>query len=388
MTLGVLAALLAVLAVLQNRWLGDLGRADAERQKAQIERAASRFQWAFDREMGQALFAFRPDPGNVRDPRTELGPRLAELRRRDADSIVAGLLLVSRTPAGVALERCDDGAAGFRAVEWLSSLEPLRERLQTGDAAREAFRPWMLHEPPGLAFPILTPTHTPPPATAPEPGFPRWGGLSLTGYVVVLLDVEEIRSRLLPSLAETYFGPLAESELVVAVTRRADGQVLYSSDPAVAAKDLGRGDARRPLPGFDGRGGGERRGLTDRGPSDFGSGRRGPGDRGMFGGDPGGPRGPDAPERAAEPRSEADGPPASGGGPGADAQGADRASLWVLVVRHRGGSLEQAVAASAAATSPSASASSRCSAPPASCSPRARSARARSRASSSSSWRA
>ena len=343
MTLGALAVLLVVLAVLQNRWLGDLGRADAERQKAQLERAASRFQWAFDRELGQALFAFRPEPGDLRDPRTELAPRLAEIRRRDPDSIVGGLLLVSRTPAGVALERCDDGAAGFHTVDWLPSLDPVRERLLSVNAAREPFRPWMLHEPPGLGFPILTPTHGPSPTAAPEPPFPRWGGFTPTGYVVVLLDIDKIRSHLLPSLAETHFGPLAESELVVAVTRGSDGSVLYSSDPAVTATDLGRGDARRPLPSFDGRGGAERRGLGERGPGDRGPSRRGPGEREMPGGEPVDPRAARGPERTGEPRADAV-PPPVGPGPGIEPQGADRTSLWLLVVRHRGGSLDQAVA--------------------------------------------
>lgn len=327
MTLGGLAALLVVLAVLQHRWLGDLGRAEAETRQTRIERAASRFQWAFDRELGQALFAFRPEPGGAGDPRAQLAGRLVDLRRRDAETIVAGLLLLATSSAGgLTVERCDGASAVFRPAELPSSLEPLRARLAAGEPARDAFRPTLVHEPPALAFPMLD-------GSPPGPGFPRWPGVAPKGYVVVLLDVERLRRHLLPALAEAHFGPLAESEFVVAVTRRADGAVLYSSDPNVSALELGRGDAWRPLPSFDG--------------------RVGPPGRRVFGdlrAWRGGPDRPDAmgrPGEPAEPRDEPARPAPNDEGPGTafvPATGGESSSLWVLVVRHRGGSLEQAVA--------------------------------------------
>jgi signal transduction histidine kinase len=323
-TLGALAALLVVLAALQHRWLGDLGRAEAGRRQAQIERAASRFQWAFDRELGQALFAFRPEAGDPRDPRVSLADRLADLRRRDPETLVAGLLLLTVPKAGaVTVERCDGACDAFRPAALPASLEPLGARLAAGEPARDAFRPTMIHEPPALAFPALD-------AARPGPGSPRWPRASPWGYVVVLLDVERLRTHLLPALAEAHFGPLAESEFVVAVTRRADGAVLYSSDPGVLALDLGRGDARRALPSFDGRAGPP--------------GRHGFGDRSGW---RGGPVRPAGGERRGEPREEPSRPAPDDDGSGATASPVatgESGSLWVLVVRHRGGSLEKAVA--------------------------------------------
>ena len=332
-TLGALAALLVVLAVLQHRWIGDLGRAEAERRQAQLERAASRFQWAFDRELGQALFAFRPDPGGAGDERAALAARLADLRRRDAETIVAGLLLLSRAKdGGVSVERCDGGDAAFRAAELPASLEPLRARLVAGEPARDMFRPAMIHEPPALAFPVLDLSALAAPPAG--PGFPRWRGAR--GYVVVLLDVERLRTHLLPALAEAHFGPLAESEFVVAVTRRADGTVLYSSDPRAPAPEPGRGDARRSLPSFDGRTGPAGRRFGE------GEGWRGgppPPNRARAPRDADERRGPERPPRdVAEPDDD---------GPGltpAPAPTTEGNSLWVLVVQHRGGSLEKAVA--------------------------------------------
>ena len=40
LTLGVLALLLVLLAVLQYRWIGEIGRAESERRRAQAERSA------------------------------------------------------------------------------------------------------------------------------------------------------------------------------------------------------------------------------------------------------------------------------------------------------------------------------------------------------------
>jgi signal transduction histidine kinase len=339
-TLGVLAVLLVLLAALQYRWLGDLGRGVAERRQSQLERAASRFQWAFDRELGQALFAFRPEPGGARDPRTELAQRLADLQRRDPDSIVSGLLLLSRTAEGVALERCDDAAVGFLPAAWLPGLDSLRDRLLSGAVLREGFRPAMVREPPGFAFPILAPAATPRAPAVPGVPFPRWGGFTPSGFVVVVLDDENLRLHLLPALAQAHFGPLAESEFVVAVTRRDDGTVLYSSDPTMTLTELGRGDARRALPSFEGRGAPAER----HGPGDRGFGRRGPGDPAPGDRDlPGEPPGPREPDRSAEPRPRANASTRATS-PGAEAEGLERSSLWVLVVRHRGGSLEKAVA--------------------------------------------
>jgi signal transduction histidine kinase len=336
-TLGVLAALLVVLGVLQNRWLGDLGRAEAERQKAQLERAASRFQWAFDREMAQAVFVLRPEPGETEDPRQPLVDRLSDLRRRDADSVVAGLVLLARSPSGdVTAERCDAGVDAFQAVPVPTGLEPLRARLASGEPVREGLRPTLIHEPPSLAFPLVGPL-APSPSRAPAPPGPRRAGPVPWAYVVVLLDVEKLRTHLLPALAEAHFGPLGESEYVVAVTRRADGTVLYSSDPTVTPAELGRADARRSLPGFDGRG----LSFERRGPGRHAFADREIGDREARGDELAGPRGP---ERVGEGRADGDLPWPPGAAAGNEAMGADRQSPWVLVLKHRRGSLEESVA--------------------------------------------
>ena len=53
--LGFLALLLTLLALLQYRWIGEVGRAEGERLRANLEGSARRFASALDREVGRRV---------------------------------------------------------------------------------------------------------------------------------------------------------------------------------------------------------------------------------------------------------------------------------------------------------------------------------------------
>src|SRR5512139_3231853 len=100
LTLAALAVLLVVLAALQYRWISEIGRAEAERRRTQLERSVWRFGAAFDREMGRARMAFfRMEPPDE-DPRPGLAGRLAEWGNDEHAPLVSGLLLATRTASG------------------------------------------------------------------------------------------------------------------------------------------------------------------------------------------------------------------------------------------------------------------------------------------------
>jgi signal transduction histidine kinase len=313
LTLAALAALLVALAALQYRWVSEIGRAEAERRRAQLERSAWRFGGAFDREIGRALGAFfRMEPPEG-DPRARLVGRLAEWERDEHAPLVSSLLLATSAPSGQSrLEACAAGERAFREVPWPPGLEALRRRFETDADGRDGFpvRPGgLLEEPLALLFPLVN---------APGDGRPgpSWGQFRLDGVVLIALDREYLRDQVLPALAEAHFGPLDESEYVVAVVRRADRSIVFSSDPALVLGPPQRDDVERSLPGRGGRLGpdGDRRGRGGRpeaGRPDGGRLEDGPSDAA---------RGPE-PKRPAEDESP-----------------------WLLVARHRGGSLDQAVA--------------------------------------------
>jgi signal transduction histidine kinase len=305
LTLAALTVLLVVLGALQYRWTSEIGRAEAERRQTQLERSSWRFANAFDREMGQVLTAFfRME----RPPRAEgwhavLLGRLAAFRTSEHAALLSRVLLVTRAQSGeLRLESCSASDAAFHEAEWTAELDPLRQRLHLMEGDRDAFfiRPGFLFDRPlALAFPLM--------ATSDDvqPGR-RWGPFRFAGVVLLQLDLDYLREHLLPQLAEAHFGPLAESDFVLAVVRREDRSVLYSSDPSAGMGALQPGDVQRNLPGRGGRPGGDRPG-----------GRQGPG----FGERP--------PDDARD--REARRPP-------------EEESPWLLVARHRGGSLEESVA--------------------------------------------
>jgi len=305
LTLSALTVLLVVLAGLQYRWMSEIGRAEAERRQTQLERSTWRFANAFDREMGQFLSAFfRMEPPPPADAwSTVLLDRLAAWRTTDHAALLSRVLLATRTPSGeVRLEACSAGETAFHRAEWTPELEPVRLRLQRTQGGRDGFfiRPGFLFDPPlALAFPLMdTRDDT-------QPG-PRWGPFRLAGVALLQLDLDYLREHLLPQLAEAHFGPLAESDFVVAVVRRADRSVVYSSDPLAGMGTPQPGDVQRNLPGRGGRPGGDRPGA---GP--------GPG----FGERPT----DDVRDREAKRPLEEESP-------------------WLLVARHRGGSLLESVA--------------------------------------------
>jgi signal transduction histidine kinase len=301
LTLAALTVLLVVLAALQYKWTSEIGRAEAERRQNQIERSTWRFANAFDREMGQILAAFfRMDsPLPAEGWRTALRERLAAWKTTEHADVLSQVLLATRTLSGeVRLEACSAGDADCHQAAWTPELEPLRKRLQVTAGGRDGFfiRPGFLFDRPlALSFPLMDRRDDS------QPG-PRWGPFRLAGVVLLQLDLDYLREHLLPQLAEANFGPLAESDFVVAVVRREDRSVVYSSDPLAGMGAPQPGDVQRSLPGRGGRPGGE-----------------GPGAR--FG---------ERPPDDARPR-DARRPP-------------EEESPWLLVARHRGGSLEESVA--------------------------------------------
>jgi signal transduction histidine kinase len=312
LTLSALAVLVVVLGVLQYRWVSEIGQAEGQRRQAQLDRAAWRFQRAFDREVGELFTTFvhqRPGQPTGADPRARILEGLAAWRASEHAGLVSQVLLATPSPTGEArLEACAASEDAFHEVPWTPELEPVRRRLRAarGGAGPFFFRPGtLLDPPPALAFPIAAVRDEGPSAR-------ELGPFRLAGIVLLRLDPRYLREQLLPQLAEAHFGPLAEGDFAVAVVRRADRSLVFSTDPSDAVGAPRRGDAERSLPGRWGR-------LEE--------------DRGR--------PGQDRPQPGAGPLLGERPPQGPGQPPG---RPPDDESPWLLVARHRGGPLEVTVA--------------------------------------------
>jgi len=323
-TIAGLLAVLALLAALQNRWISRLSDAERERLEASLAAAAAQFCDDFDRELTRAYQAFRLEPAaNGDELTTQLSTRLARWRATaPAPAIVKELLVVTRLGGGaVALSRLDEATGRLLPGDWDGSLISL-QRIFTARAPV----PLVDELTPGLVVPVREQQ-------------PRDGGERRPprDHVIVRLDIDYIRTTLMPRLAATRFG--GEGRLGYSVVVKAgDGpeRIIFTGGPPI--KDTARqaADIARPL--FSLRvfpdiastpdGGDGRQRASARPPAPDQPRRTADGQR------PPPPRGPE--DRTGSQRRQ-------GTGGGFMPPGGAEAGRWVLEVRHPAGSLEAAV---------------------------------------------
>lgn len=305
-----LLVLLAALATLQYRWLGQIGEADAARLRAGARSRAVQVGREFDREITLAFLWLQADAATVRG-----GDATAYAGRFSHWSGLAaqpGIVRTVYVVDGDRLRRFEPGTGGFAATEWPSELRAVRERFRAAGATRTeagGSRGFFDRIDPDL-----------PAIVAPAPEFgretPGGGGpapFRFAGFTLIQLDDACLRERLLPSLAARHFAADGEWDYGIRVDRQGSpADVVYTSDPAITAEgpadatvglfsirleDATESDlAALPFP----RPNGMRR---REGPSPFGGGRM---------------------------------PPFGGGGP---------PGHWRLLARHRAGSVDAVVAA-------------------------------------------
>jgi signal transduction histidine kinase len=308
-----LLALLALLATLQWRWIGQVNELQSQRMRGNLLSVASGFSADFDREVTRAFLYFHPEHWDVTG---DWRGRLARQAGRWATAtpypgLVREVLHIHRASSGeITLESLRPSAQGFEPEPWREELEPLRSRL----AGRIPFFSQALQIAADMPA-LLMPFPRRPPAAPPSPAAdPREKAPREADFLVVLLDPKTIREEILPALTQKHFGsPQGMDHAVAVVDARDPARVVFRSDPALAPALFRKGDVRVPIFGlrpFD-----DLRNLWN-------SGRRGDRERGP------GP-GLDPPTVA---------------GPGVPGGGHSRGEAWELVVKRRDGSLEEAVA--------------------------------------------
>jgi signal transduction histidine kinase len=325
-----LLGLLGLLAFLQFRWIDAVSSAERERMQAHLRAAGNRFVQEFDRELMRACltFAIAPFEWN-QDGWMGVGERY---RAWSQTAAYPGLLrnayvASGRGDGGLRLYRFDPQTDRIDSAEWLLRLSPLRRRLEAllpedSPEFRAAPRPvrWLIEEEvPAL---VLVISHASPggPGTQEASPSPGGGSRRVPGALILELDLQFIQQTLLPQLAHKHLSaPGGLDYLVAVVTRSEPRRTIYlspgASDSSFSTPDLSvallglqaeDANALAPAIGFE--------------PRETSSGRF-PGWRG--------------------PRA---GPPHRGRGfalqsvlPGVEGR-------WQLLVTHRSGSLESAVA--------------------------------------------
>lgn len=358
LSVALLAALvltLALLAYLQYEWSGQISEAEKARLHEGLEAAIEQFRQDFNREIREAASAVDIPP----QPDVPIAWHDLAARYRDwvfeaaRPEIVSEAYVWDSSANDQPFYRLDPDEGTAEPAEWPASLESIRAGLRdiaAGErrgpgAEMRAFFTWTYVGNSDVLVRALPRFETPAPGAPPEPP-------EIAGYAFIVLDRAVLETAILPSLAQRHFGGPQGFTYDVGVFAESGGEAIYLSDPALMRTAFTHPDAisalfwdrrdfggRGGFPrGFGGPGGGGR-------PPGFG----GPGDRSFGGRRPrpgelrGGPAGGGPPDGSPDPRR---GFVETFRGRGAGlpvvlAAGESRG--WTLAVKHRLGSLEEAV---------------------------------------------
>ena len=255
-----LVALLALLATLQYRWLGQVSTGERERMQTNLRASTARFTQDFDREIGRIYFGLQIDESTVHARAWH--DYAARYRRWQQSApyprLVRDLYLVERGAednGDTRLFRFDPAGETFAPTEWpaeFASLRPTTARIVLPDAALPAAASLMpapvLGDIPAVVIPATTtePLHIPAKGQDQSVLIKTW--LAPSSYTVAVLDLAYLRTEFLPALARRYFasgGTQLDYNLSVA-TRTDQPRIVYQSD-AAAPPPHDKGDAQAGL---------------------------------------------------------------------------------------------------------------------------------------------
>ena len=226
---GTLCVLLATLAILQYRWIGQVNEAAYERMFRAVRNSAAQLRGEFDRELARAFLSLQFSEAVMLDA-NGAAARYADRfttwqRTAQHPDLVEAVYLVGPAPGGVepSVRRWDAEAAALVPVDWdATPLRRSRERVTR--LLRDAqYQPGGLFEVDGAA--ISGPLRLPVDGAGEEGPRP--------GFTVLALDAAYLRDAWLPELVERYFPNTGEDDYRVAVLAGALGrEVLYRTDAA------------------------------------------------------------------------------------------------------------------------------------------------------------
>jgi two-component system, OmpR family, sensor histidine kinase SenX3 len=276
-----LGLLLALLAFLQYRWLGQVSEGERQRMRTTLEARARDFAADFDRELSKAAAAFA----------APMGPGLeAEWDRWQATAanakLIRAVFVVDRSTPEVALRRFDPATRQLVPAEWPDAFRAARERWAeefakspTAPPAEAAQVPSAstvphvqhlgtrvfvddLSDVPALVVPVqpdllaFTAGNVAPAAAARGSSDLRaqvfFRQQPASHITVLWLDLDEIRRTQLPALAKKYFATDEVFDYQVTVTLRRDPAVVFfetagAAGSATRAQTAGPGDASVPM---------------------------------------------------------------------------------------------------------------------------------------------
>ena len=241
--------LLAIVALLQYRWLGALSNAEKLHMHDRMQSAAVRFGREFDRELTRALVLL--DPGSPRRPRETYGDRRTRWSASAlAPHLVRDVFVATFEGNDLALSRVDETTGALAPAAWPADLVDLRDRLRARHPAPDDSPAARGRRALALAaadVPALVGFY---PGNESAPGAGSGATSIETGYTIVWLDRDVLTGTLLPELASRDFGGPDGLDYSVEISSVADrAHVIFRAGPAAKAR-AGSSDAEVDLFGL------------------------------------------------------------------------------------------------------------------------------------------
>jgi signal transduction histidine kinase len=244
-----LVALLAALATLQYRWLGDVSQAERERMRAGLQTRASDFSEAFDRELSRTYVAFHVDGEALgADPARVIADAYSRWQSAAAvPALIDAVYLLEAGNEPALLLRFDPTRNALEPVDWPPSFDKWRRGHPA--ASLPGMKGLFMPDPIDASIPALI-VAAPVVTTVHDGGrfevFSKSDGP--TRAIVIVLNAGHLRTQVVDPLVAKYFGTGAASEYLVTVVRRDDpSQIVYASDPEAAPLDARGADVTTGL---------------------------------------------------------------------------------------------------------------------------------------------
>lgn len=241
-----LLVLLPALAILQYRWVGQLGDAARERMQRNLHNAAQQFQESFDSEIARAFVSLQVDSAKSPDRYAE---RYAAWASTTAYPwLVANVYVVDALANDLRLTRWDAQTRTFAPARWEGALEGARGHFASELAAfasdgRRRFDRALLREHEAILIAPLIDIQF---GVPPQPHTLRSVATTF-GFSIIELNLQAIKDQLLPALAHRHFSETDDDAYRVAVVDALNpARVIYRSSPDAPA-DPSKADVGVPI---------------------------------------------------------------------------------------------------------------------------------------------
>lgn len=253
---GALLTLLAVLATVQYRWLGEISDAERERLTTTLNASAATFAQDFDRELTRAYVLFQIEASATDDvTAAEIAKRYQQWQATARfPELIKQIYVAGPSSAGDSLRAFDAAAENLRIVAWPQMFDPIRSRIappsvnaQSSKIRSHVFVMRTIGPPAWPSIPALV---VPMPlvftgkagSATPVPVQPT------LSYVILALNRDFIARKMLPALAEQHFQSAADGvDYDLAVVSSGSGAVLYHAPSSFSPPPDATADAAADL---------------------------------------------------------------------------------------------------------------------------------------------